>query len=85
VRKPRFPLTHEFAAALLGVHRPSVTLAAGALQRAGIIEYRRGKVEILDREALHEVSCECYDVIRHAYDRFGGLGRQIDGRNSFAL
>jgi CRP-like cAMP-binding protein len=63
-----FPLTHEFAAAMLGVHRPSVSLAAGALQRAGIIEYRRGHVIVLDADALHDVSCECVDVILRAYD-----------------
>jgi Mn-dependent DtxR family transcriptional regulator len=64
-----FELTHEFVANLLGVYRPSVSVAAGALQRAGLIEYRRGHVLILDRYQLHEAACECYDVIRRAYDQ----------------
>lgn len=63
-----FSLTHEFVANLLGVYRPTVTVAAGALQRAGLIRYSRGRVEILDRDLLHEAACECYDVIRAAYD-----------------
>jgi CRP-like cAMP-binding protein len=65
----QFDLTHEFAAMLLGVYRPSVTLAAGSLQQAGVIEYRRGHVNILHRDKLHGSACECYDVIRRAYDR----------------
>jgi CRP-like cAMP-binding protein len=69
LQRDDFPLTHDFAAALLGVHRPSVTLAAGALQRAGIIDYRRGQVRVLAGDELREVACECYDVIRRAYDR----------------
>jgi CRP-like cAMP-binding protein len=70
--RPDFPLTHEFAAAMLGVQRPSLSLAAGALQRAGIIEYRRGHVTVLDREALHDVACECLEVIERAYDQLAG-------------
>jgi hypothetical protein len=53
---------------MLGVHRPSVSLAAGALQRAGIVEYRRGNVTVLDADALHDAACECVDVILGAYD-----------------
>jgi CRP-like cAMP-binding protein len=74
--RDEFPLTHEFAAAMMGVHRPSVTLAAGALQRAGLIEYRRGRLKVLDGDALREVACGCYSVIRRAYDE---LGRPIRG------
>jgi CRP-like cAMP-binding protein len=58
------PMTHEFFAQMLGAGRPSVTLAAGVLQRAGIIRYSRGKVNILNREALENASCECYRVIQ---------------------
>ena len=73
--RSEFPLTHEFVAAMLGVHRPSVTLAAGALQRSDIIEYRRGRVHVLDLDALREVSCECFDVINRAYDELRiGIG-----------
>ncbi|MBV8478557.1 MAG: Crp/Fnr family transcriptional regulator [Acidobacteria bacterium] len=58
------PMTHEFFAQMLGAGRPSVTLAAGALQKAGIIRYTRGKVSILNRQALEAAACECYRVIR---------------------
>jgi CRP-like cAMP-binding protein len=58
------PMTHEFFAQMLGAGRPSVTLAAGALQKAGIIRYTRGKVTILNRQDLEDAACECYRVIR---------------------
>ena len=57
------PLKQQFLAEMLGVHRPAVTLAAGALQRAGVIRYTRGKVTVLDRPALERASCECYEII----------------------
>jgi len=57
------PFTQESLAAMLGVGRPSITLAAGALQKAGLISYSRGSVTILDRRALENASCECYRVI----------------------
>jgi CRP-like cAMP-binding protein len=56
-------LKQQFLAEMLGVHRPAVTLAAGALQRAGVIRYTRGKVTVLDRPALERASCECYGII----------------------
>ncbi|MGE5502646.1 MAG: Crp/Fnr family transcriptional regulator [Ignavibacteriales bacterium] len=59
-----FPITHEFLALLLGVQRPSVSIAAGALQRAGLITYEKGYVTILDREGLEGAACECYGAIR---------------------
>lgn len=55
-----FPLTQEFAAMMLGATRPTVTVVAGTLQRAGLIKYHRGLVTILDREQLESASCECY-------------------------
>jgi len=58
----QFPLTQEFAAMMLGVARPTVTIVAGTLQKAGLITYRRGNVAILDRERLEAASCECYRV-----------------------
>ncbi|MEO8540022.1 MAG: Crp/Fnr family transcriptional regulator [bacterium] len=66
-----FPITHEFLAQMLGVSRPSVTLSAAALQAAGLIQYHRGQMNILDRAGLEKASCECYGVI-HA--RLMGLG-----------
>jgi CRP-like cAMP-binding protein len=62
-------LTQDFLSAMLGVRRASVSVAAGSLQGAGIIKYRRGKITILDREALEEISCECYRVIEAEYKR----------------
>jgi len=59
-----FPLTQEFVAMMLGVSRPSVTIVAGTLQKAGLITYHRGHVSIVDREKLEAASCECYRVVR---------------------
>jgi CRP-like cAMP-binding protein len=58
------PITHDFLATMLGTDRPSVSLAAGVLQKAGVIEYRRGSVKILNRVELERAACECYGVIR---------------------
>jgi CRP-like cAMP-binding protein len=55
-----FPLTQEFVAMMLGVARPTVSIVAGTLQRAGLITYRHGVMRIVDREGLEEASCECY-------------------------
>jgi CRP-like cAMP-binding protein len=58
-----FPLTQEFVAMMLGVSRPSVTIVAGTLQRAGLITYHRGHLRVVDRERLEAASCECYRVV----------------------
>jgi CRP-like cAMP-binding protein len=57
------PLKQQFLAEMLGVHRPAVTIAAGALQKAGVIRYTRGKVTVLDRAALEDAACDCYGII----------------------
>jgi CRP-like cAMP-binding protein len=64
-----FPLTHEFLAAMLGVQRPGCSLAANALKKAGLIDYRRGRVQIIDRIGLEQKSCECYGTIRTELDK----------------
>ncbi len=65
----RFELSHEFLAIMLGARRPTVTIVAGALQRAGLIQYRHGRITVLDREGLEKASCECYDTIRGHFAR----------------
>jgi CRP-like cAMP-binding protein len=57
------PLTQEFIAVMLGVHRPSVTVTAGILQRAGLIRYSGGRVIVLDRANLEAASCACYGAV----------------------
>jgi CRP-like cAMP-binding protein len=64
VQSDKFFLTQEFLAEMLGTRRTSVTLAAGNLHRAGLIEYTRGHIHILDRERLQGAACECYPVMR---------------------
>ena len=64
-----FLLTQEFLAMMLGVRRTGVTAAAGALQRAGLIRYKRGNVTIIDRRGLKRRSCECYGVSKKEFDR----------------
>jgi CRP-like cAMP-binding protein len=63
------PLTHEFLAQMLGARRPSVTIAAGVLKKAGLIDYRRGKIIMLNRPGLEAASCECYAVVRGEFER----------------
>lgn len=63
------PLTQEFLAQMLCVYRPSITVAAGILQRAGIIQYGRGRLKILDRAALEASSCDCYGTVKRRFDR----------------
>jgi CRP-like cAMP-binding protein len=58
------PLTHEFLAHMLGTRRSSVTVAAGVLQRAGLITYNRGSVKIENGDRLEDAACECYYLIK---------------------
>lgn len=64
-----FPLTQEFLSKMLGVNRSSVSLTASILQRAGLIEYVRGQMTILDRSGLEATTCECYQVVRAEFER----------------
>lgn len=68
----QLPLTQEFLATMLGVRRAGVTEAAARLQTEGWIRYSRGYVEIVDRPALEEATCECYHAIRREYERLLG-------------
>lgn len=67
-----FPMTHEFLSIMLGVRRAGVTVAAGALQRAGFIRYEKGHIEVTDRAGLETASCECFDVVRREFQRLLG-------------
>ncbi|MEO8804781.1 MAG: Crp/Fnr family transcriptional regulator [Burkholderiaceae bacterium] len=62
-------MTQEMLANLLGVRREGVTAAAVKLQDAGVIRYRRGRIDVLDRERLEQCACECYAVTRKTHDR----------------
>jgi CRP-like cAMP-binding protein len=66
-----FTLKHEFLAIMLGVHRPTVTLVMGTLQRAGLISSRYGRIRVLKRRKLEEASCECYEVTKGHFRRLG--------------
>jgi CRP-like cAMP-binding protein len=68
-RAETFSMTHEFMSYMLGTRRATVTVALGILQKAGIIRYGRGAVTVLDRAALEEASCECYEPMRAALER----------------
>ena len=62
-------MTQQLIADMLGVSRGGVTEAAGKLQAAGIIDYSRGRITVIDRLGLEDAVCECYDVVRREYDR----------------
>lgn len=65
----RLLMTQELIANMLGVRREGVTEAAGKLQKLGVIAYKRGKIEVLDRPKLESLACECYAVVKRETDR----------------
>jgi CRP-like cAMP-binding protein len=76
-------LTQEFLSQMLGVQRSTVTVAAGDLQRKGLIGYSRGRIHILDRPGLTARTCECYGIVNASYDRL--LRKNEDGELAYAL
>lgn len=64
------PYTHEFLSHMLGANRKSVTLAAITMQKAGLISYRRGTIQVLDRPGLEKATCECYAIVKNRFDAF---------------
>lgn len=75
VETDHFPLTQEFAAMMLGASRPTVTLVAGTLQKAGLITYQRGRVTIVNRPKLEAASCECYRTSTDLLEAVAGKRR----------
>lgn len=68
----KLTMTHDLIANMLGVRREGVSIAAGNLQRNGLIKYVRGTITILDRKGLESMTCECYAVVKEEYDRLLG-------------
>jgi CRP-like cAMP-binding protein len=66
---PEITTTQELISSMLGVRREGVTEAAGKLQKADVISYRRGHIKVLDRPKLESLSCECYEVVRRETER----------------
>ena len=62
-------MTQELIANMLGVRREGVTEGARKLRKAGLIDYSRGHIRILDREGLEKMTCQCYAVVKKEYDR----------------
>ena len=69
IESEKLELTQEFLAQMLGARRSTVTVAAGELQRNGLIDYSRGRIQIVNRVGLEAAACECYRVVRGVYDR----------------
>lgn len=70
-----FPMTQEFLAMMLCVHRPGVTVAARLFQQAGLIRYGQGQIAVTDREGLEAAACECYGTVRRQFDQLLGFRR----------
>ncbi len=68
-------MTQELIANMLGVRREGVTEAAGKLQKLGVINYQRGRISVLDRPKLEELSCECYAVVKEETDRLAAYSK----------
>jgi CRP-like cAMP-binding protein len=70
-----FPMTQEFLAMMLCVHRPGVTVTARLFQQAGLIRYNQGHMMVTDREGLEAAACECYGAVRNQFERLLGSAR----------
>ena len=64
-------ITHDFLATMLGTDRPTISVAAGILQKKNLIDYPRGSVKILDRKKLERTACECYGIIQQLNGELG--------------
>ena len=72
-----FPMAPEFMAMMLDTRRPGVSLAAGVLQKAGLIDYARGRMAITDRPGLEAAECDCWHIARHEFVRLLGSGAAV--------
>jgi CRP-like cAMP-binding protein len=81
LRSDTLPLTQDFLSQMLGVQRSSVTLVARSLQEAGLINYRRGRIHVLDVEALQDTCCECYATINRHFQRLVGWRPDFDNKS----
>jgi len=70
-------MTQELIANMLGVRREGVTEAAGKLQKAGVISYQRGKITVISRSKLEQLSCECYAVVKEETDRLAAYANKL--------
>ena len=76
MRAAGFPMTQEFLAMMLCVHRPGVTVAARLLQQAGLIRYGSGHITITDRAGLEAAACECHGAVTREFERLFGPMRR---------
>jgi CRP-like cAMP-binding protein len=84
VNSDELPMTQEFISNILGGRRESVTVAARRLQDAGLIQYARGRIRILNRSGLEAITCECYQTVKNEFDRLLGAGLSGEMRGSSA-
>ena len=77
VRSDELRMTQEFIANMLGGRRESVTVAAGRLQDAGLIQYARGQIKIINRPGLEAAVCECYQIVKTEGERLLGSGNTL--------
>lgn len=70
--QPQLSLTQDLIAVMLGVRRSTVSIAAGMLQKAGVIRYQHGRITIVDRVGLEDAACECYEAVAGEYRRLFG-------------
>jgi CRP-like cAMP-binding protein len=73
VMMDEFPITQDFLAQMIGVTRPTISLVGQDLQALGLIHYAQGRLTVDDRAGLERVACECYGVIRHAFEELLGV------------